>query len=144
MPSNALSRFFFDFVCLFVTEATQFCVTAGSILIQISAIKEVRPIPYMLLDFNLTLYIFRILRPGESTVTMFDVVQEFFTDLWDNWFGERSSSNWNYLRILKKRSLQQKQVNKRDIVLPSFGIAGEIVNDMANSAINAATVWKYQ
>lgn len=50
-----------------------------------------------------------ILRPGESTVTMFDVVQEFFTDLWDNWFGERSSSNWNYLRILKKRSLQQKQ-----------------------------------
>ena len=88
--------------------------------------------------------IFRILRPGESTVTMFDVVQEFFTDLWDNWFGERSSSNWNYLRILKKRSLQQKQVNKRDIVLPSFGIAGEIVNDMANSAINAATVWKYQ
>jgi hypothetical protein len=35
-------------------------------------------------------------------------------------------------------------VNKRDIVLPSFGIAGEIVNDMANSAINAATVWKYQ
>lgn len=50
-----------------------------------------------------------ILRPGESTVTMFDVVQEFFVDLWDNWFGERSSSNWNYLRILKKRSLQQKQ-----------------------------------
>lgn len=50
-----------------------------------------------------------ILRPGESTVTMFDVVQEFFADLWDNWFGERSSSNWNYLRILKKRSLQQKQ-----------------------------------
>ena len=98
----------------------------------------------MLLDFNLTLNIFRILRPGESTVTMFDVVQEFFTDLWDNWFGERSSSNWNYLRILKKRSLQHKQVNKRDIVLPSFGIAGEIVNDMANSAINAATVWKYQ
>lgn len=50
-----------------------------------------------------------ILRPGESTVTMFDVVQEFFVDMWDNWFGERSSSNWNYLRILKKRSLQQKQ-----------------------------------
>jgi hypothetical protein len=35
-------------VCLFVTEATQFCVTADSTLIYISAIKGVRPIPYML------------------------------------------------------------------------------------------------
>jgi hypothetical protein len=35
-------------VDVFVTEATQFCVTAGSTLIYISAIKGVRPIPYML------------------------------------------------------------------------------------------------
>ena len=75
---------------------------------------------------------------------MFDVVQEFFSDLWNSWFGGESRSKFLY-PILKKRSLRNKiKVNKRDIVLPSFGIAGEIVNDMANTAINVATVWKYQ
>ena len=35
--------------CLFVcNRGTQFCVTAGSTLIYISAIEGVRPIPYML------------------------------------------------------------------------------------------------
>ena len=73
---------------------------------------------------------------------MFDVVVEFFEDLVNNWFGGESRSKFLY-PILKKRSLRN-QVNKRDIVLPSFGVAGEIVNDMANTVINVATVWKYQ
>ena len=38
-----------NYLSLFVTEAAQFCVTAGSTLIQISAIKGVRPIHFFLL-----------------------------------------------------------------------------------------------
>jgi len=51
-----------------------------------------------------------LLKPGTSTVTFFDVVTDFFTDLWDNFFGEASSSRWNHVRIFKKkRSLQKKK-----------------------------------
>ena len=56
--------------------------------------------------------------------------------------------------IRQKRNLQKvitnnyqknyQKITKRDIVLPSFGTAGDIVNDMANTLINTATVWKYQ
>ena len=82
---------------------------------------------------------------------MFDYV----SDLWDNLFGEGSK---HFLRIYKRslplnkdkkllkkilRNLRRRKV-KRDVYLPSFGIAGEIVNDVANTFINTATVWKYQ
>ena len=85
----------------------------------------------------------RILRPGESAVTVFDVITEFFEDLWEDWFTSRTT----YLRIFKKRSLRNlisKFRRKREVVLPSLGVAGEIVNDLANTAINTATVLKYQ
>ena len=82
---------------------------------------------------------------------MFDYV----SDLWDNLCGEGSK---HFLRIYKRslplnkdkkllkkilRNLRRRKV-KRDVYLPSFGIAGEIVNDVANTFINTATVWKYQ
>lgn len=31
--------------------------------------------------------------------------------------------------------------NKRDIILPSFGEVGEIVNDVANTVLNSVTIW---
>ena len=86
---------------------------------------------------------------------MFDYIE----DLWDNLFGEGSR---HLLRIYKRsvplnrdkkmlkkllrnlRSLNQHRRKVRDVYLPSFGIAGEIVNDVANTFINTATVWKYQ
>ena len=33
---------------------------------------------------------------------------------------------------------------KREVVLSSFGEAGEIVNDIAKTVLNAVTIWKYQ
>ena len=42
-------NFIYDILCLFVcNRGTQFCVTAGSTLIYISAIEGVMPIPYLL------------------------------------------------------------------------------------------------
>ena len=99
---------------------------------------------HRILDTSILLFFYRLLKPGTSTVSFFDVVQNFFTDLWDGWFGGEASSRWNHIRIFKKKRSLQKKVNKRDIILPSFGIAGDIVNDMANTLINVATVWKYQ
>ena len=142
---------------------------------------------------------YRTLRPGESTVTFWDVVGDWFEDFFAGFWGSSESekkrnsgsptqatsstnSNENFwsnlwhksnIRIYKrslrnlirqKRNLQkvidvintttnnnyqknyyyQKIITKRDIVLPSFGTAGDIVNDMANTLINTATVWKYQ
>ena len=49
------------------------------------------------------------------------------------------------VRRFKRSGVISKAVGtKREIILPSFGIAGDIVNDMANTLINTATVWKYQ
>ena len=80
-------------------------------------------------------------------MTIFDVIEEWVEEtlysVWDTLFNSTAT----YLRIFRKRrrSIDDRKVNKRDIViLPSFGIAGEIANDMANTIINALTVWKYQ
>ena len=34
--------------------------------------------------------------------------------------------------------------NSREIELPSYGIVGDVTNDIANSLIYSATVWIYQ
>jgi hypothetical protein len=81
-----------------------------------------------------------VLQPGTSDVTLFDVIERWFEDLFTGLFA--SSRRMAEIRIYKRSA--EKKVNKRDIMLPSFGTAGEIVNDMAISVINAATVWKYQ
>ena len=99
------------------------------------------------------------------------MVSDWFDGFVSGFFGPESperngqtlqdSSNLNFvenfflkgphLRIYKRSLLQlpnkHKQVitiTKRDIKLPSFGDFGDIVNDMANTLINTATVWKYQ
>merc|ERR1719266_2054992 len=48
-----------------------------------------------------------VLRPGESNVTIFDVIGDFFEDLWDNLWNSRTT----YLRIFK-RSIQQQKHQK--------------------------------
>lgn len=72
-------------------------------------------------------------------------------------FSFLKSNSWlhgPYLRIWK-RSLDEierrkrykvniSKITKREVILPSFGIAGDIVNDMATTLINVATIWKYQ
>lgn len=81
-------------------------------------------------------------------MTIFDVISDWFENLVSGFFSATQRTGGVAIRIFKKRSTADadKQVNSnaRDIVLPSMGTAGEIVNDMANSLINAATVWKYQ
>ena len=104
-------------------------------------------------------------RDGDtSQVSVFDVIGKFLGNVWESFFGEGSR---NLLRIYKRDltsmnksrekamlknvakmldrilRLRRRKV-KRDVYLPSFGIAGEIVNDLANTLINTATVWKYQ
>ena len=98
--------------------------------------------------------------PGTSKLSIFDVMFDYIEDLWDNLFGEGSK---HFLRIYKRslplkkdrkllktilRNLRilnhRRRKVKRDVYLPSLGIAGEIVNDVANTFINTATVWKYQ
>ena len=83
-----------------------------------------------------------VLRPGESTVTIFDVIAETVTDFFGNLWNGFWNSRMGYIRIYK-RSLARK-VNRREVVLPELGTAGEIVNDMARSLINTATLWKYK
>ena len=80
----------------------------------------------------------------------------FWTNLWHKSnirIYKRSLRNLRKFKEIRQRRNLQKVVNyqknyqkitKRDIVLPSFGTAGDIVNDMANTLINTATVWKYQ
>ncbi|TRY71844.1 hypothetical protein TCAL_00308 [Tigriopus californicus] len=48
------------------------------------------------------------------------------------------------LQLSSKPGEEQKSRairNKRDIILPSFGEVGEIVNDVANSVLNSVTIW---
>ena len=61
-------------------------------------------------------------------------------------FVDETEMLQNIARMLKPiLKLQHRRLKvKRDVYLPSFGIAGEIVNDIANTFINTATVWKYQ
>ena len=70
-------------------------------------------------------------------------------------FSFLKSNSWlhgPYIRLWK-RSLDERRkrykvniskITKREVILPSFGIAGDIVNDMATTLINVATIWKYQ
>ena len=116
-------------------------------------------------------FYFRPSPGGTSKISIFDVIGDFFEGVWESFFGEgtRSLLRSGMLRIYKRDTTQNrmrrsdetemlqniarllKQVLelhrrkvKRDVYLPSFGIAGEIVNDIANTFINTATVWKYQ
>ena len=109
---------------------------------------------------------------GTSKITFFDVIGDFFEGVWESFFGEgtrgllrtgmlriykrdtmrnrmrrsdkESEMLQNIARILKQVLKLHRRKVKRDVYLPSFGIAGEIVNDIANTFINTATVWKYQ
>lgn len=51
----------------------------------------------------------------------------------DNDGGKKSSTD-----------LRSSRRNRREVILSSFGEAGEIVNDVAKTVLNAVTVWKYQ
>ena len=78
----------------------------------------------------------------------------FWTNLWHKSnirIYKRSLRKFKEIRqrskILQKvvsRTDNYQKITKRDIILPSFGTAGDIVNDLANTLINTATVWKYQ
>ena len=47
-------------------------------------------------------------------------------------------------QLLLKSSSDQKATVSREIELPSYGVVGDVVNDIANTVLNTATVWMYQ
>ena len=75
----------------------------------------------------------------------FTIVSTFLDQLTQKLFGSSGSSAKSLLpgRVDPDVTVVER-VKREDILLPSFGDAGEIVNDLANSILNAVTIWKHQ